>query len=207
VEAGMIKEGDWVDAYGGFGVVVKIFPEYCESWSGASLGKFAIGEKIQDSVVIKRFCSHDFKVRLQTKTMSMSLVSEIEPGDLRKIKNLLKDEKTLRKFEKYEIDDSICDVVNWDQRLSDEQFERVSCKLKNLNGNGNLRMTMIQIRNLLRDELDLFQSLSSHRDGDGKLPPRPNCYIQTLSCGLGVYENKEQLFNEIRIHKKGGSSG
>lgn len=50
----MIKEGDWVDAYGGYGIVVKIIPEYYESWWGDIPENKTPGDIKQDRVIIKR---------------------------------------------------------------------------------------------------------------------------------------------------------
>lgn len=192
----MIKEGDWVDAYGGYGIVVRIFHEYYERWWNDIPENKIPGDKRQDVVIIKRFCSHQFKVYPQTKVMSIKLVSEIEKSDLDKITTLLKDEKNLRRFERYQTDDSISDVTNWDQHLSETKFEEIKDGLKGLENNTNLKMTMMEISALLKQEfdIDLFARVDKI--------PRPNCYIQMISCGLGVYRNKEKLFKEIRIHKK-----
>lgn len=192
----MIKEGDWIDAYGGYGIVVKIIPEYYESWWGDIPENKTPGDIKQDRVIIKRFCSHQFKVYPQTKVMSMKLVSEIENNDMDKIAALLKDEKSLRRFERYQITDSISDVINWDRYLSEDKFEEIKTGLERLDNNGNLKITMMEISALLKQvfDIDLFARVDKI--------PRPNCYIQMISCGIGGYRNKEKLFKELRIHKK-----
>lgn len=192
----MIREGDWVDLYGGYGVVVKIFPEYYECWWKDIPDDKAPGEKKQDRVIIKRFCNREFKVYPQTKVMSMDLVSEIEPSDLDRINELLMDEKISRRFEQYRVDNSIGDVINFDQFLSDRKFAEVKAWLDRLENNGNLQMTMMEINSLLKRELDV--DVFAHVD---KIP-RPNCYIQVVSSGLGEYRDKEMLFKKLGIIAK-----
>lgn len=184
-----IREGDWVDAYGGYGIVVKVEPEYYEYWySDIPEGK-KVGDKKQDIVLVKILCNHEFKVRPQVRTVAMSLMSPITKKDMAAISKLLKDEKVAKKFENYRVQETGY-VINWDQDLPDESFEAVRHGLENLTNNGNLAMTMKEIEKYFREvfDIDLFRKTKS-----------PNCYVQLLSSEPISYRCKEMLFKEIRI--------
>lgn len=190
----MIEVGDWVEGDNGYGVIVKIFPEYYNYWDDDLPDDKKPGDKNQDSVIIKRFCSFDFKVYPQTQTNSMESVSKVTKKDMKKINSLLKDEKTAKRFESYNVHDDICEIVNWDQKLSKESIKLIRKGLENLKNNGTLNMTMREIEAYIKNEFDIDLI------DDSKFIP--NCYIQLTTIGLGVYKDKELLFKQIGITEK-----
>lgn len=188
----MVEIGDWVDALGGYGIVVSVVPEYYEYWyTNVPPGK-SVGDKKQDIVVVKKLCNHEFKVGIQTKCLSASLVSPITKIDLSLISKLLKDERIARRFEKYKVREEET-VVNWHQEMSDTRFEEVRNELENLKENGKLRWTVSDAESFLRKSLG-FELIMQTKS--------PNCYIQLISAGLGVYRGKETVFKEIQIKKR-----
>ncbi len=189
----MIKIGDWVEGDNGYGVIARIFPRYYQySDDNIPAGK-KIGDKLQDSVILKRFCSFDFKVHLQTRVISASLASIVSANDMEQINVLLKDVKILKRFESYQMKEDLCEVVNFDQNNSIEKIAIISNGLNKLEGNGNLNMTIREIESYLKIEFDI------ELINRAKLP---NCFIQLLSAGLGLYRNNEMLFKKISILKK-----
>lgn len=190
----MIEVGDWVEGDNGYGVIIKIFPEYYQYWDDQIPDGKQPGDKEQDSVIIKRFCSFDFKVRLQTQTNSMRYISKVTKKDMSKINALLKDEKIAHKFENYKVQDDIVEIVNWNQTLSDEKIKLIREGLDNLENNGNLRMTMREIEKFFKKTFDI--------DLIRKSKAIANCYIQLSTVGLGIYKNKELLFKQIDIIDK-----
>lgn len=189
----MLKLGDWVGGDNGYGVVHRIVPEYYEYWHFDIPSGKNVGDKKQDLVVLKRFCSYSFKVAPQTRILAALLVSEIEDAEREKILRLLADEKNRRKFERYVVKDDARELVSWDLNIESEKIPFVERAIQSLECNGALKMTMRDIEKYLSESfsVNIFSN-----------PKYPNCRIQLVSCGLGAYNsNKEMLFERINFYR------
>lgn len=192
----MLEVGDWVEGDNGYGVIHKIYPEYYQFWEDDIPEGNEPGDKKQDVVIIKRFCSFYFKVYPQTRAISIKYVSKISNNDMKKVKELLKDEKKSQRFKKYKVDDGICEIANWDQYLTKERYCLIESKLETLENNGNLNMTMREVESYLEKEFGIDLINGSSANGPS------NYYVQVTSVGLGVYKDHELLFKKIGIVDK-----
>lgn len=189
----MLKVGDWAGGDNGYGVIHRFVPVYYEYWHSEIPADKNVGDKKQDLVVLKRFCSFSFKVGLQTKILAAQSVYEIEEDEREKIFQLLADEKNRRKFDRYEVEDDSRDIVDWDLDIESEKIAFIENAIKSFEGNGALKMTMRDIQGYLSESLglDIFSN-----------PKYPNCRIQLVSCGLGAYNSeKEMLFERINFYR------
>ena len=189
-----MKVGDWVEGNNGYGLIVKIYSDYYQYWDDDIPAQKKPGDKKQDDVVIKRFCSFDFKVYPQTQLNSIKFVSKVTKKNMHKINRLLEDEKTLKRFNNYKVDDDICEVANFDQNLTTQIVCNIDKGLKKIPDNGNLSMTAREIEDYLKKKykIDLI-------DNEKFIP---NSYIQLTSVGLGIYRDNELLFKKIAINDK-----
>ncbi len=189
-----VEAGDWVECLNGYGIVVKVFPEYYEHGEDDIPEGKKIGDRRQYSLIVKRFCSYDFKIYPQTLLNSEGLIGRVSASNLKKVKKLLEDPKVAARFEKYKVLD-LCGVNNIDFTLPDEKIEQIERGLAAMKDNGNLSMTVREIEAYLKKEFDL--ELLSKKGPKGW----PNCYIQLLTVGFGVYRDKQSLYKKIGINR------
>ena len=131
-----MQVGDWVEGDNGYGVIVKLFPKYYQYWDSIPAEKKA-GDKEQDDVVIKRFCSFDFKVYPQTQLNSMKYISKVSKKEMETINKLLKDEKKAKRYEKYKTEE-ISEICNWNLKIAVTKIKTIHAALEQLENNGNL---------------------------------------------------------------------
>ena len=187
------KPGEWIEGDNGYGVVVKIIHRYYQYGDDDIPANNKVGDKKKDSILMKRFCSFDFKVRPQTRLFSLSLAHKISKKDMLSIKKLLDDEKVSKRFEKYQIE-MFDEISNFSQKLSETKLADIRNGLSRLKNNGSLKLTCKEIESYLSTEFDI-ELFESHKNS--------NCYIQLVSDGIGNYRDRETLFKRIDIHEKG----
>lgn len=97
----MLEVGKWVEADNGYGVIERLFPEYYQFGDDSLPPRKRVGDTKQNVIVVKRFCSFDFKVYPQTRIVSEILVRAMDNEALGKVRSLLENDKNRKRFEKY----------------------------------------------------------------------------------------------------------
>lgn len=188
----MFKLGQWVEADNGYGVIERIFSEYYQFGDDFIPTDKHIGDKKQDVMVVKRFCSFDFKVFPQTRVVSERLIRSIDEEIMDDIYDLLEVHKNLKRFKNYKVKTDFDEILNVDIYFSDEDKEKFERALNEFLSNYEL----FTVREL-QDHLGIDNIFNA------KAGPTPNYYLQLGSNGLGSYnENREMIFRRARLVKK-----
>lgn len=97
-----MKKGDWIEGYGGIGIIEDIRPYYYQEWERRKLPEGTkVGDKAYDRIIMKRLCNYNYKKSFQRTSFNADLSNKITKKSMEEVSSLLADKKTKERYEKY----------------------------------------------------------------------------------------------------------